>query len=73
MRKREIIHRLREIMQGIPKQALGNLLDSWEGRTPKLYCEPDLVDCVNCLFPEDRICDDKECDGRVIFDSKVKL
>lgn len=39
MTKREIIKLLRKHLESMPKQSLLNLLDCWDGKTPKLYCE----------------------------------
>lgn len=82
MTKKEVIKRFQDKMRGMTKPQLLNLLDAWEGQTPRLptLCRPDPDDCFECgyrpgdkcgdpdlcLFPEDRICDEKDCDSRVI-------
>jgi hypothetical protein len=43
MRKREIIKELRKHLESMPREILQNLLDTWDGKTPKLW-QPDPQD-----------------------------
>jgi len=68
MTKKQIIQKIKRYLENKPKDQLLNLLESWEGQTPSLFCEQS-EDCSKCKFPDERVCDDQSCENR--FYSKL--